>query len=208
MTYVGALAVGLVVHRAAQARTGPREAAYLAAAAAGGLVMPGSLLLSGPAFLALRWWTGKRPGSGGEEAGILGRVLLIGLSAGLPLAAALELAAGEVDSATAGEVRRVLRRASRIGLAAALAASEGRFAPLFVRLARSQVTGSSAYGAVSAFVDEERSKRRALAKESVQRLPVKLTIPLALLILPGFVLLTIGPVVVGTVERLLGSLLP
>ena len=89
-----------------------------------------------------------------------------------------------------------------------LAGAEGSTGRLFAVLARAQVTGSSAIKAVASFVDEERRDRRARAVEAAQRLPVKLTVPLALLILPGFVLLTIGPTVVATVQRLLGPLLP
>lgn len=137
----------------------------------------------------------------------LGQVLFIALSAGLPVAAALEFAAGEAGPVEAAEVRSVLRSARRHGLAAALTASGGSAGPLFAVLARAQLTGASAARAVASFVDEERMNRRALAAETAQRLPVKLTVPLALLILPGFVLLTFGPTVISTIQRLLAPLL-
>jgi tight adherence protein C len=79
---------------------------------------------------------------------------------------------------------------------------------MFGVLARAQMTGSSTVQAIAGYVDEDRKRRQALAREAAQRLPVKLTVPLALLILPGFVLLTIGPTVIATVERLLGPLVP
>jgi tight adherence protein C len=134
-------------------------------------------------------------------------VLYVALSAGLPVAAALEFAAGEVGEVEAAELRSVLRTARHQGLATALAGAGGTAASLFAVLARAQLTGSSATKAVDTFVDEERKHRRARATEAAQRLPVKLTVPLALLILPGFIVLTIGPTVVGTVQRLLGPLL-
>jgi pilus assembly protein TadC len=50
--------------------------------------------------------------------------------------------------------------------------------------------------------------RRALGVEAARKLPVKLTIPLALLVLPGFLLLTAAPAAVGSIQRLLGPLMP
>jgi tight adherence protein C len=124
------------------------------------------------------------------------------------VAAALEFAVDEMGPTEAAEVRSVLRVAREEGLAGALmAGADGPAGRLFAVLARAQVTGSSSIKAVALFVDEERKDRRARAAETAQRLPVKLTIPLALLILPGFVLLTLGPTVVSTVQRLLGPLL-
>ena len=137
----------------------------------------------------------------------LGQVVYIALTAGLPVAAALDFSAGEVGPVEAEEVRAVLRNARRQGLAAALTGGNGPAGRLFAVLARAQLTGSSAVRAVAAFVDEERGARRTRARETAQRLPVKLTVPLTLLILPGFVLLTVGPTVVTTVHRLLGPLL-
>ena len=137
----------------------------------------------------------------------LGQVLFVALSAGLSVAAALDFAADEVGAVAAGEVRSVLRNARHQGLAVALAGAGGTADRLFAVLARAQLTGASAVKAVASFVDEERRDRRARAVEAAQRLPVKLTVPLALLILPGFVLLTFGPTVIATVQRLLGPLL-
>jgi tight adherence protein C len=98
--------------------------------------------------------------------------------------------------------------ARRRGLATALTEANGPTSRLFGVLARAQVTGSSAMDAVASYVEEDRRQRRVQAREAAQRLPVKLTVPLALLILPGFVLLTIGPTVIATFDRLLGPLVP
>jgi tight adherence protein C len=164
------------------------------------------VVLAWTAFLVRRRW--RRDGDHPWEADKLGQVLYIALSAGLPVAAALEFAAGEVEPSIAAEVRAVLREARSRGLAAALSEADGSTRRLLAVLARAQVTGSSAMNAVAAHIEEDRKRRRAAAREAAQRLPVRLTVPLALLILPGFVLLTIGPTVIATVERLLGPLLP
>jgi tight adherence protein C len=150
----------------------------------------------------------RKDGDDPWQADELGQVLYIALSAGLPVAAALEFASGEVTAPVAEEVRAVLRTARSRGLAAALSEADGSTRRLLGVLARAQVTGSSAMNAVAAYIEEDRKRRRAAAREAAQRLPVKLTVPLALLILPGFVLLTVGPTVIATVERLLGPLLP
>jgi tight adherence protein C len=210
MTYLGALAVGLVVYQGIRDRWPFLRAAAGATSVALIAALPASL-----AVVALGWalWllrarrvrmqrTGYRHGPDG-----LGQVLYIALSAGLPVAASLEFAAAETGSTEATEVRAVLGSARHHGLTAALTGVEGPTGPLFATLARAQLTGSSAIEAVASFVDEERKSRRARATQAAQRLPVKLTVPLALLILPGFVLLTIGPTVVTTVQRLFGPLL-
>jgi pilus assembly protein TadC len=57
------------------------------------------------------------------------------------------------------------------------------------------------------FITDRRATRRADTLERLRRLPVALTVPLALLILPGFIILTLGPTVASIVKQLLGGLL-
>ena len=210
MTYLGSLAVGLLVHGAARARWPERRSWPLAVSAALTAAQPAALTVLAPGWVvALLRARRTRLSRSGRAPGLdhLGQVLFIALSAGLPVAAALEFAAGEVGPVQATEVRRVLRAARSQGLSTALAAAGGTAGRLFAVLARAQLTGASAVKAVASFVDEERKERRARAAEAAQRLPVKLTVPLALLILPGFVLLTFGPTVISTIQRLLAPLL-
>ena len=211
MTYLGAVAIGLVVHAGARRRwrSGPAVAAAVSATLA--VAAPWSIPLVGlgwAGILIRRSRARRRLDRRPWQPDQLGQVLYIALSAGLPVAAALEFAGGEVDAIPAGEVRSVLRDARRRGLATALAEADGPARRMFGVLARAQMTGSSTVQAIAGYVDEDRKRRQALAREAAQRLPVKLTVPLALLILPGFVLLTIGPTVIATVERLLGPLVP
>jgi len=133
-------------------------------------------------------------------------MLLIGLSAGLSLAAAMQMAADELGGETAVELRKVLRRARIEGLTAALATADGACMRLLHRLARSHRTGAPTVGTIAAFIEEDRTTQRAEVLERLRRLPVTLTVPLALLILPGFVLLTLGPTVANIVTQLLGRL--
>ena len=210
VTYLGSLAIGLVVHGAARERWPGRRSWAMAVSAALTVAQPAALAVLAPGWvLVLLRARSTRPARSSSAPGLdnLGQVLFIALSAGLPVAAALEFAAGEVGPVQATEVRRVLRVARSHGLSTALAAADGTTVQLFAVLARAQLTGASAVKAVASFVDEERKERRARAAEAAQRLPVKLTVPLALLILPGFVLLTFGPTVISTIQRLLAPLL-
>ena len=210
MTYLGALALGMVIHEGTRGRLSSARAAGVAVSVAFFVAEPRSL----PIVIAGWGWAryrvrGSRPAPSvnRHQPDHLGQVLFIALSAGLPVAGALEFAADEIEDVEASQVRAVLRAARRQGLAAALAGLGGSSGGLFRVLARAQLTGSSVTRAVASFVDEERKNRRARAVEAAQRLPVKLTVPLALLILPGFVFLTVGPTVISIFRRLLGPLL-
>ncbi|HUO45267.1 MAG TPA: type II secretion system F family protein [Acidimicrobiia bacterium] len=135
------------------------------------------------------------------------RTILVALTAGLPLPAAIAMAAEEAGPLVASELEHVLRGARRHGTAAALAASEGRWTrSLLSRLARAQTSGAPMSEAVAAYLTETQATRRAEAMERVRRLPVTLMIPLGLLILPGFIVLFVGPIVVGSVLDLFGQL--
>lgn len=134
--------------------------------------------------------------------------LMVGAAAGLSLQAALKEARPGLDGSDATELDGVLRDARRRGLAVALQSATGDLAPLLRRLARAQVSGAPLITSIEAYAAEERRIRKAEAVERARKLPVKLTVPLALLILPGFLLLTAAPAAVGFLTRMLGPLLP
>lgn len=137
-----------------------------------------------------------RPRADDDDDALLAELAALGLTAGLTFPAAVEAAA----SAVPGEAADRLRRAGRIpgGREAVPLGDPG----LFVVARRALATGASLLPAVTGYAralrDEERSRRLAAAR----RLPVKLLFPLALLILPGFLILTIGPAILGSLERL------
>lgn len=142
-----------------------------------------------------------------EQQAAAGDVLLLaelvglGLSAGLSLLKALTAAVPHVHRDLAGEVKGVLRRAGHGGLSAALAGTDGHGRRLYLLAARAVVTGAPLGPTVDAFVREAAAERQAAQLEAARRLPVRLMVPLALLILPGFVLLTVGPTVLSALER-------
>jgi hypothetical protein len=78
--------------------------------------------------------------------------------------------------------------------------------PLFGRIALAQASGAPMHEAVSAYLADGRAARRGKALEQVRRLPVALMVPLGLLILPGFVVLFVGPIVLNSLVDLSRSL--
>lgn len=137
----------------------------------------------------------------GRDVPVMAELVGLGLSAGLTLSQALTAARPFVHSDLAAEVGDVLRRAARGGLGQALAAADGHGRRLYAGAARAVVTGAPLAPAVDAFVREAIAEQRAADLESARRLPVRLMLPLALLILPGFVLLTVGPTVLAALDR-------
>ncbi|MGI9648528.1 MAG: type II secretion system F family protein [Acidimicrobiia bacterium] len=135
------------------------------------------------------------------DVGLLAELTGLGLSAGLGLSQALSAARPFVHPRLAEEVDGVLRRAAHGGLAAALAGASGHGRRLYLLAARSVVTGAPLASAMDAFVAEAAAEERSAQLEAARRLPVRLMLPLALLILPGFVLLTVGPAVLAALER-------
>jgi hypothetical protein len=123
------------------------------------------------------------------------------------LTAALTLAVGEVGQLVAGELTATLRTARREGMSSALAANTAPLMrPLFGRIALAQASGAPMHEAVSAYLADGRAARRGKALEQVRRLPVALMVPLGLLILPGFVVLFVGPIVLNSLVDLSRSL--
>lgn len=142
-----------------------------------------------------------------EQQALAARIVLIGLTAGLPLLATLELAAGRTTGAVAGELTLLTRRSRREGIAQALTRWTGPNTNSFLtRLTMAAASGAPMLEAVASYLAELRLERRTRALEKARRLPVTLMIPLGLLILPGFVLLFVGPILLGSLVELGGSL--
>jgi tight adherence protein C len=138
----------------------------------------------------------RRPGDGGSsDEVLLAELTALGLSAGLSFSAALDAAAQHLSSDGAGEVRRALRSPDRIAGA--------NVANGLVAIAdRALVTGAPLLASIEGYATSLRRKERAEAVERARRLPIKLLFPLALLILPGFLILTVGPALIAAADRL------
>jgi hypothetical protein len=137
-----------------------------------------------------------------DPLGVAARLLVL-VGTGLPLVAALEAAAGSEP-----EIAELVRRSRRLGTAGALAGAGGPLAPLMHRLADAASSGSPLEPTIRAFIDGERRRRHTRAVERARRLPVRLMIPMTLLVLPGFVVMVYGPALMDMVLRLVGPLAP
>ena len=140
----------------------------------------------------------RRSGSSdpGDDEAALAELTALGLSAGLTFSAAANAAATAVPC----EASLRLRRALRVG-----GGADGNTADddgLMVVVRRALSTGAPLQPAVSGYATTLRNEERSRELNAARRLPVKLLFPLALLILPGFLILTIGPAVLGSLERL------
>jgi hypothetical protein len=150
--------------------------------------------------LGLAAWTlvRRRPRSSSptDDEAVLAELTALGLSAGLTFSAAANAAAASVP----GEASARLHQAVRTG--AGLDAGTGDDQGLMVVVHRALSTGAPLHPAVSGYATTLRNDERSRELTAARRLPVKLLFPLALLILPGFLILTIGPAVLGSLERL------
>jgi hypothetical protein len=124
----------------------------------------------------------------------------LGLTAGLTFPAAVTAGAEYVDESLSAEVGRVLRDRT-IGRGT-VTTVDGVTSGLFGVVDRALLTGAPMLPAVSGYAAALRSEERHRRLAAVRRLPVKLLFPLSLLILPGFLLLTVGPALLGGLQRL------
>ena len=140
------------------------------------------------------------------EIELLTHSMLIGLSGGLSPAAALLLAREALESQLRDEVDQVLRRSVQEGLAASLLNSGGVAGRMFRQVGAAQLSGAPLGLALTALATEHRAAARAAAVERARRLPVKMVLPLTLLMLPGLLILMVGPLVLPSMVRLLGPI--
>jgi len=131
-----------------------------------------------------------------DDEALVAELTALGLSAGLSFGAAVEAAIVAVP----GDFSSTLRRAGRRDLAAGGPPPDDP--ALFVVARRALATGAPLLPAISGHAAALRSEERSRQLNAARRLPVKLLFPLAFLILPGFLILTIGPAVLGSLEHL------
>lgn len=161
---------------------------------------PGGLLAWATVVLVARRQSRPRHGTGPPAIQVATRLLVL-VGAGLSLPAALERAGEGVEG-----IEAALRRARRIGMTAALAGVQGPLAPLLRRLGEAAASGSPPETTIRTFIESERRQLLTEKVERARRLPVRLMVPMALLLLPGFVLMVYGPALISLVAEMLGPL--
>lgn len=127
-----------------------------------------------------------------SSVGDLARLLAIAAAAGLPLGSGLEAVSHELSGSVGAAVGRVVRSARTRGLGPALleAPELGALAPA---LARAHAAGSPLGQTLEAHLAAHSAERVSRALETARTAPVRLMVPLALLLLPGFTALVVGP---------------
>jgi len=143
-----------------------------------------------------------------REVPVLLDLLAVATSAGLPPQTALRRAVDAAEGPLADEMRTVLRATDLGGRwRDELAATSRRLGlPDLERvvgaLTRAEALGSSLAEEVERLAADVREARRAAATERARAAPVKMLFPLVFLVLPAFLLLTVVPVLVATVESI------
>ncbi len=151
---------------------------------------------SGPAAVWFRRWpvrSGRQRSPGEADLLAFARLLAIGVAGGLNLASALELAGKSSHPRLHHEVLGLLRAARTSGLAAALLTVDGAVAPVAALLARTQVTGAPLAPSLDSFIERIENEIHVRSLERIRTLPVRMVVPLTLLLLPGFVLVVVAP---------------
>jgi tight adherence protein C len=143
-----------------------------------------------------------------DQVSDLADLLLVMTEAGVSPAVAFRRAAEVLPNPLGSELDGVIRRLE-LGIpwrSALREVAEGiDVKPLrrLVRaLTRSQRLGASLASVLRTMADDLRAERRAEAELAARQAPVKMLFPLVFLILPAFLLLTVGPVVLSTIRSL------
>lgn len=126
----------------------------------------------------------------------------VGLTGGLGIQPALEIACRHVGEQMAGDVLAVLRRGRVTGVAEAMSTAEGIGRRLYRVIGQASATGAPLLDSVVLLADSVSADLASTRLRAARRLPVTMLFPLTLLILPGFLLLTIAPAILDAFTRL------
>lgn len=123
----------------------------------------------------------------------------LGVTAGLPFRSAAALTAEQIGGDVGREISSGLRNLDA-GMSPSFSRDDIR--SIFDVAASSETTGMPLADTLNAMAREARRGVAAASRERLAKLPVKMLFPLAFLILPGFVLLTVVPPLVSGLSRL------
>lgn len=137
-----------------------------------------------------------------DDVVAFGELVSLALSSGASPHAAVELAAQHGPTSVVDEVGRVLRQAASGGSAVAFRGYNGALAPILTPIGHALASGAPLGMRVDGALGDLRAEVHAERMARVRRLPVQLLFPLTLLILPGFMILTLGPSLLTALDRL------
>lgn len=130
-------------------------------------------------------------------------LLLVELRSGLSVLASLQAVAAGLPSYS--ELLEVSRVATVSGLARSIESADDQLRPIIAQLARAQRSGASLSETVRRLLDRDLAAERTRRLVKARSLPVKLMIPITLLMLPGLVLLLYAPTLFGLFSDLTGA---
>lgn len=130
-------------------------------------------------------------------------LLLVELGSGTSVLAALQRTSDRLPDH--GELRVVARIATLAGLTAAVGRADPQLRPIVSQLARAQKSGAPLASAVRRLLESDLAAERARRISRARALPVRLMIPVALLMLPGLVLILYAPALIRTFDQLTGA---
>ncbi len=134
------------------------------------------------------------------EDGLLAvELVALGVTAGLPFRNAAALTADQIEGPIGDEITRALRRLGA-GYEPSIESSDLR--SVFNVASGAEASGMPIAAALNALATDRKRAAAALARERLSKLPVKMLFPLAFLILPGFVMLTVVPPLLSGLSRL------
>jgi tight adherence protein C len=133
-----------------------------------------------------------------EAADLIG----LGLAGGLSVAAACRIAGDHCDPTLRPDLERLIAAMSRRGVVPALTDDRGPLSKVSTAIGSAVAAGAPVLPALDAHVRQEHHRRHIERIEAARRLPIRLLVPLALLVLPGFVLIAVGPAVIDSLARL------
>jgi len=131
-----------------------------------------------------------------------GELVSLALSSGASPLTAVTVAGRHGPPSVGPDVHHILRSTAAAGAATAFRGYTGAVAPILVPIGHALATGAPLGLRVDAALADLRAEVHAERMERVRRLPVRLLFPLTLLILPGFMVLTLGPSLLAALDRL------
>ena len=161
----------------------------------------------GPVFVAGRAARRRRARADAEIPQLLD-LLAAASSAGLSASLSLRRAAGALEGPLSEELAGVIRAVDFGGRwRDELRASADRLALPDLRrtiaaLTRTETLGSSLATSMQELAERVRASRRAAVTERARTAPVKMLFPLVFLVLPAFLLLTVVPVLLSTLQSI------
>ena len=158
------------------------------------------------AFARHRWRRARKATRASRAADtdelLLADLTTLALAAGHTVRSAFAVALPHVHPLLRAELSELLATMDRVGTEPALLAVGGRLGELGRVTAAASASGAPIVPAMAAHAERLRHSRHEAHIARARRLPVRLLLPLALLILPGFVVLAVGPALLQALARL------